>query len=45
MRLETERLLIRGIQPEDEKEFIEMASDGSLHDVGFGKNCSNWMKK
>lgn len=30
MRLETERLVIRSIVPEDTKAFIEMAADGSL---------------
>lgn len=36
MYLETERLLIRSIEPEDEKAFIEMASDGSLDEDIFG---------
>lgn len=36
MYLETERLLIRSIEPEDETAFIEMASDGSLDEDIFG---------
>ena len=44
MVIETERLKIRDIALSDEKTFIEMASDGSLNDVGFDRNCSSWMK-
>ena len=36
-------LLIRALEPEDAIPFIEMASDGSLNDVGFGKDCNAWM--
>ncbi len=43
MIIETERLLIRALQPEDEIPFIEMASDGSLKDVGFDQDCNEWM--
>ena len=43
MVIETERLKIRDVALSDEKTFIEMASDGSLNDVGFDKNCSSWM--
>ena len=44
MYLETERLIIRNVKPEDEVPFVEMASDGSLNDIGFDKNCSRWME-
>lgn len=44
MIIDTERLKIRDITPLDEKSFIKMASDGSLNDIGFGRNCSSWMK-
>ena len=40
MFIETERLIIRSIESADEQAYIEMASDGSLHDI-FG-DCSNW---
>lgn len=43
MIIETERLLIRALKPEDEIPFIEMASDGSLNDVGFDNDCNGWM--
>ncbi|MGN0278565.1 MAG: GNAT family N-acetyltransferase [Lachnospiraceae bacterium] len=43
MVIETERLKIRDVALSDEKTFIEMASDGSLNDVGFDRNCSSWM--
>ena len=36
MYLETERLIIRSIKPEDEAAFIEIASDGSLDEDIFG---------
>ena len=42
MFIETERLIIRSIESADEQAYIEMASDGSLHDI-FG-DCSNWQK-
>lgn len=44
MLIETERLKIRDVALSDEKSFIEMASDGSLNDVGFDRDCSSWMK-
>lgn len=44
MIIDTERLVIRDITQSDEKALIEMASDGSLTDIGFGRNCSSWMK-
>lgn len=44
MIIETERLLIRTLKLDDETEFIEMASDGSLNDVGFSSDCNSWMK-
>lgn len=43
MRIETERLIIRSIERGDEKIFAEMAKDGSLNDVGFDANCSEWI--
>ena len=44
MLIETQRLIIRDLKSEDEKPFVEMASDGSLHDVGFDDSCGDWMK-
>lgn len=44
MIIDTERLIIRDITLADEKPFIEMASDGSLNDIGFDRNCGSWMK-
>ena len=43
MIIETERLLIRVLNPDDATPFIEMASDGSLNDVGFTTDCKRWM--
>lgn len=44
MRLETKRLMIRSIQPTDEKAFIDMASDGSLWEIfGDCSECDQWM--
>lgn len=45
MLIETERLIIRPIEPTDELPFAEMASNGSLSDIGFEANCSKWMNK
>lgn len=45
MKIETKRLLIRDLQPEDAELFVEMASDGSLHDIGFDADCGSWMAK
>ena len=43
MRIETERLIIRDLEQSDEKAFVEMASDGSMNDVGFDPDCGEWM--
>ena len=44
MRLETERLIIRDLEPEDELPFVSMAEDSSLSkDIGFDKGCEKWM--
>lgn len=43
MLIETQRLIIRDLRSEDEEAFIEMASDGSLTDVGFDDSCGEWM--
>ncbi|WP_155994792.1 hypothetical protein [Butyrivibrio sp. WCE2006] len=44
MIVETDRLIIRDVAPPDGEAFIHMASDGSLNDVGFDKDCSSWNK-
>ena len=41
--IETDRLIIRDVTMPDGEAFIHMASDGSLNDVGFDKDCSSWM--
>lgn len=38
-------MIIRELESSDEKPFIEMASDGSLKDVGFDADCNRWMKR
>ena len=43
MRIETERLIIRSIEQGDEKVLAEMAKDGSLSELGFDENCSEWI--
>ena len=43
MRIETERLIIRSIERGDEKVLAEMAKDGSLSELGFDENCSEWI--
>ena len=43
MWLETNRLIIRSIQRGDEIIFSSMAQDGSLSQVGFDANCSEWI--
>lgn len=43
MLLETNRLIIHDVKPEDEIPYIEMASDGSLLDIGFDSTCDMWM--
>lgn len=46
MILETKRLIIRSIQPTDEKAFIDMASDGSLWEIfGDCSECHKWMEE
>lgn len=37
MLLETERLIIRDLQTKDASDFVEMASDRSLNDIGFNQ--------
>ena len=41
--VETDRLRIRDIVLPDGEVFAHMASDGSLNDVGFDKECDSWM--
>ena len=43
MWLETNRLIIRSIQRGDEIIFSGMSQDGSLSQVGFDANCSEWI--
>ena len=43
MIVETDRLIIRDVAQPDGEAFNHMASDGSLNDVGFDKDCSSWM--
>ncbi len=44
MEIKTDRLLIRELRPEDERAFIDMASDGSLTDIfGDCRDCRQWM--
>lgn len=43
MIIETERLRIRDLRPEDATSIADMASDGSLMDVGFDRDCSAWI--
>ncbi len=44
MLLQTRRLRVRSIRPEDEKAFIHMASDGSLTEIfGDCRECHKWM--
>lgn len=46
MLLETRRLIIRSLHSSDEKDFIEMASDGSLEEIyGDCSECHKWMGK
>lgn len=45
MLIETDRLIIRDLEPTDEKSFVEMALDGSLKDIGFDTDCNEWMKE
>ena len=39
----TKRLLIRDLKTEDADSFVQMAADGSLNDIGFDKDCGEWM--
>ena len=43
MKIETERLIIRSIQTGDETALADMAKDGSLSELGFDENCSQWI--
>ena len=43
MIIETRNLIIRSLKPDDGSTFAEMAADGSLRDVGFDADCSDWM--
>ena len=43
MVIETDRLIIRDVALPDGEAFSNMASDGSLNDIGFDKDCSSWM--
>ncbi len=43
MLIETQRLLIRDVIPEDKMSYITMAADGSLQDCGFDKDCGRWI--
>jgi len=43
MKIVSERLRIRSIEYGDEKAFAEMAKDGSLTEIGFDENCSEWI--
>ena len=42
MYIETERTIIRSVQYGDEKAYAEMAKDGSLAEIGFDENFSDW---
>ena len=43
MKIETERLIVRSIEKGDEIAYAEMAKDGSLEEIGFDENFSDWM--
>ena len=43
MRIETERLIIRPVKKGDEKAIADMAKDGSLSELGFDADCSQWI--
>ena len=44
MYIETERLIIRSLESTDAQAYIEMASDGSLHDIfGDCRDCHKWI--
>ena len=42
MNIETERTIIRSVRRGDEKAYAEMAKDGSLAEIGFDENFSDW---
>lgn len=40
VKIITDRLIIRSLKPEDKSAYVEMASDGSLHDIfGDCRDC------
>ena len=43
MKIGSERLIIRSVEKGDEAVFAKMAGDGSLSEVGFDENCSEWI--
>lgn len=43
MLLETERLRIRDLRPKDATSIADIASDGSLMNVGFDSACAAWI--
>lgn len=44
MKIITDRPIIRSLKPEDKSAYVEMASDGSLHDIfGDCRDCEKWM--
>ena len=45
MKIETERLIIRSIEHDDEKAFIKIASDNSLTEIGFDADCGTWISE
>ena len=42
MYIETSRTIIRSVQHGDEKAYAQMAKDGSLTEIGFDENFSDW---
>ena len=40
---ESKDLIIRQLVTEDAKAFSDMVKDGSLEEVGFSKDCYQWM--
>ncbi|MCH5287023.1 MAG: GNAT family N-acetyltransferase [Christensenellaceae bacterium] len=45
MIIETDRLTIRALEASDGKAFADMASDGSLKDVGLDRECRQWIEE
>lgn len=39
MIFDTERLIVRTLESGDELPFVNMASNGSLNDIGFESDC------